>query len=92
MRMLFDILTDVARLGSTVLFEGESSTGKVLFGQVAGAFTDARRDAPGRFARAEGGTLFLDEIGDISPALQVRLLRALQEKTYEPLGSTARNP
>jgi PAS domain S-box-containing protein len=60
-----------------------------LFGHMAGAFTDARRDTPGRFARAEGGTLFLDEIGDISPALQVRLLRVLQEKTYEPLGSTA---
>jgi PAS domain S-box-containing protein len=60
-----------------------------LFGHVAGAFTDARWNAQGRFARADGGTLFLDEIGDISPALQVRLLRVLQEKTYEPLGSAA---
>jgi len=59
-----------------------------LFGYKAGAFTDARRDKPGRFALAEGGTLFLDEIGDTSPALQVRLLRVLQDKTYEPLGST----
>ena len=59
-----------------------------LFGYKAGAFTDARKDTPGRFARAEGGTLFLDEIGDISAALQVRLLRFLQERTYEPLGST----
>ncbi len=58
-----------------------------LFGYKAGAFTDARRDKPGRFKRAEGSTLFLDEIGDISPALQVRLLRVLQEKTYEPLGA-----
>ena len=58
-----------------------------LFGYQAGAFTDARRDKPGRFALAEGGTLFLDEIGDISPAMQVRLLRVLQEKVYEPLGS-----
>jgi len=57
-----------------------------LFGYKAGAFTDARRDKPGRFALAEGGTIFLDEIGDVSPALQVRLLRVLQEKTYEPLG------
>jgi PAS domain S-box-containing protein len=57
-----------------------------LFGYKAGAFTDARRDKPGRFALAEGGTIFLDEIGDISPALQVRLLRVLQEKIYEPLG------
>jgi len=59
-----------------------------LFGYKAGAFTDARRDKLGRFALAEKGTLFLDEIGDISPALQVRLLRILQERTYEPLGST----
>ena len=60
-----------------------------LFGYRAGAFTDARRDKPGRFALAEGGTLFLDEIGDISPALQVRLLRVLQERSYEPLGAVA---
>jgi PAS domain S-box-containing protein len=59
-----------------------------LFGYKAGAFTDAKRDKPGRYARAEGGTIFLDEIGDVSPALQVRLLRVLQEKVYEPLGST----
>ncbi len=59
-----------------------------LFGYVAGAFTDAKRDKPGRFAMAEGGTIFLDEIGDVSPALQVRLLRVLQEKTFEPLGGT----
>ena len=58
-----------------------------LFGHVAGAFTDARRDRPGRFAHAEGGTIFLDEIGDISQAMQVRLLRVLQEHVYEPLGS-----
>lgn len=59
-----------------------------LFGYKAGAFTDARTDKPGRFALAQGGTILLDEIGDISPALQVRLLRLLQEKVYEPLGST----
>ncbi|HET6486230.1 MAG TPA: sigma 54-interacting transcriptional regulator, partial [Spirochaetia bacterium] len=59
-----------------------------LFGYRAGAFTDARKDTPGRFARAEGGTLFFDEIGDISPAMQVRLLRFLQERTYEPLGAS----
>ncbi len=59
-----------------------------LFGYKAGAFTDAKKDKPGRLALAEGGTLFLDEIGDISPALQVRLLRVLQDKIYEPLGST----
>lgn len=58
-----------------------------LFGYVAGAFTDAKQDKPGRFELASGGTLFLDEIGDISPALQVRLLRVLQEKLYEPVGA-----
>ena len=58
-----------------------------LFGYKAGAFTGADKDKPGRFATAEGGTLFLDEIGDITPALQVRLLRVLQEHIYEPLGS-----
>jgi PAS domain S-box-containing protein len=59
-----------------------------LFGYKAGAFTDARKDKPGRFALANGGTIFLDEIGDISPALQVRLLRVLQERMFEPLGGT----
>ena len=59
-----------------------------LFGYKAGAFTDARKDKPGRFAMAESGTIFLDEIADISPALQVRLLRVIQERTYEPLGAT----
>jgi PAS domain S-box-containing protein len=58
-----------------------------LFGYKAGAFTGAVRDKPGRFALAKGGTLFLDEIGEVSKALQVRLLRVLQEHTYEPLGS-----
>jgi transcriptional regulator with PAS, ATPase and Fis domain len=59
-----------------------------LFGYKAGAFTGANRDKPGRFALAKGGTLLLDEIGEVSPALQVRLLRVLQERTFEPLGST----
>ncbi len=59
-----------------------------LFGHKAGAFTDAKRDKPGRFALAEGGTVFLDEIGDISTALQSKLLRVLEDGTYEPLGGT----
>jgi len=59
-----------------------------LFGYHQGAFTDARKDKPGRFALAEGGTIFLDEIGDVSPATQVKLLRVLQERIYEPLGAT----
>jgi PAS domain S-box-containing protein len=59
-----------------------------LFGHRAGAFTDAKTDKPGRIARAEGGTVFLDEVADMSPALQARLLRVLQERTFEPLGAT----
>jgi len=58
-----------------------------LFGYKAGAFTDAKRDKPGRFMLAQGGTIFLDEIGDITPALQARLLRVLQDRTFEPLGA-----
>jgi len=60
-----------------------------LFGYIKGAFTDAKKDKPGRFALANGGSIFLDEVGDMSPSLQVKLLRVLQEKEYEPLGSTS---
>lgn len=63
-----------------------------LFGYVAGAFTDAKKDKPGRFALAKNGTILLDEIGDVSPAVQIRLLRVLEEKVYEPLGSTRTVP
>lgn len=59
-----------------------------LFGYKAGAFTDAKKDKRGRFAMAQNGTIFLDEISDISKAVQIRLLRVLSEKVYEPLGST----
>ncbi len=61
-----------------------------LFGYRKGAFTGATQNRAGRFQLADGGTIFLDEIGDISPALQVRLLRVLQEKEFEPLGSSIR--
>jgi transcriptional regulator with GAF, ATPase, and Fis domain len=59
-----------------------------LFGHVKGAFTGAHRDKIGRFELAGGGTLFLDEIGDISLDVQTKLLRVLQEKTFERVGSS----
>ncbi len=68
---------------SSSLFETE------MFGHVKGAFTDARQDRKGRFEIADGGTIFLDEIGDLDAACQVKLLRVLQDRTYEVLGSSA---
>jgi PAS domain S-box-containing protein len=58
-----------------------------LFGHKAGAFTDAKKDKPGRFQTANGGTLFLDEIGDMPLSLQAKLLRALQDRIVQPLGA-----
>jgi len=121
MRLIVDLLPQIAASDSTVLIQGETGTGKEvlarsihelsarrqrpfvavncaalpdtlleseLFGYKSGAFTGAIKDKPGRFALAQGGTIFLDEIGDISPCLQVRLLRVLQERSFEPLGGT----
>jgi DNA-binding NtrC family response regulator len=68
------------------LFESE------LFGYEKGAFTGAERRKPGRAELAEGGTLFLDEVGDIPMAMQVKLLRLIQEKEYEPLGHVGPDP
>jgi two-component system, NtrC family, response regulator len=67
---------------SSTLFESE------MFGHVRGAFTDARADRKGRFETADRGTIFLDEIGEVDPAAQVKLLRVLQDRTYEVLGSS----
>jgi two-component system NtrC family response regulator len=67
---------------SSQLFDSE------MFGHVRGAFTDARQDRKGRFEIADGGSIFLDEIGDLDVASQVKLLRVLQDRTYETLGSS----
>ena len=69
---------------SASLFESE------MFGHVRGAFTDARSDRKGRFEVAHGGTIFLDEIGDLDAASQVKMLRVLQDRTFEVLGSSQR--
>ena len=66
----------------------ESLLESELFGHVKGAFTGAVSDKPGRFMAADGGTIFLDEINSASPAMQVKLLRVLQERSFEPVGSS----
>ncbi len=67
----------------------ESLLESELFGHVKGAFTGAIRDNIGRFHRADGGTIFFDEIGDVSPTVQLKLLRVLEEREFERVGSSA---
>ncbi len=120
MRSVFQIISRLGQVNTSVLIRGENGTGKELvaraihfnssrkekafvavncgaipesliesefFGHEKGAFTGADQRHIGKFQYAEGGTLFLDEIGDISPAMQVKLLRVLQEKKFTPIGS-----
>jgi DNA-binding NtrC family response regulator len=121
MRKIFDLIEQIGPLGSTVLINGETGTGKELvaqaihaadsrrkgpfialncavlhdalleselFGHERGSFTGADRRKKGRFELADGGTLFLDEVGDVSPAMQSKLLRVLQSGTFERIGGT----
>jgi DNA-binding NtrC family response regulator len=122
MRKIFDLIEHVGPLGSTVLIQGETGTGKELvaqalhaadasrrrgpwvafncaalteslleselFGHEKGAFTGADAKKRGKFEQADGGTLFLDEVGDVSPAMQAKLLRVLQSGTFERVGGT----
>ena len=125
MQRIYELITKVAGVHTTVLIRGESGTGKELvaraihrlsprankqfmafspsalpetliedelFGHEKGAFTGATQSRRGRFEEAQGGTVFLDEIGDLALSLQTKLLRVLQERTLERLGSSTPVP
>src|SRR6516165_6689029 len=92
MQEIFATVERVAPSRATVLLAGESGVGKdlmesELFGYEEGAFTGATGSKPGKFEQADTGTVFLDEIGDVPGAIQVKLLRVLQEREFERLGS-----
>jgi DNA-binding NtrC family response regulator len=122
MQRVYDLVSKVAGVSTTVLLRGESGTGKEvmartihrlspraakpfmafspsalpetliedeLFGHEKGAFTGAVQSRRGRFEEAQGGTVFMDEIGDLSLPMQAKLLRVLQERCFERLGSSA---
>jgi DNA-binding NtrC family response regulator len=122
MQRVYDMVSKVAGVSTTVLLRGESGTGKEviaraihrlspraakpfmafspsalpetlledeLFGHEKGAFTGAVQSRRGRFEEAQGGTVFMDEIGDLSMAMQIKLLRVLQERCFERLGSSS---
>ena len=96
MRHLRDMVEKVAGTDANILITGENGTGKEVLAKeihrlskyVKGAFTDAKTDKPGKFELAEGGTLFLDEIGNLSYALQAKLLTALQRRTIVRVGGS----
>ena len=125
MQRIYELVSKVAGVHTTVLIRGESGTGKELvaraihrlsqrsekpfmafspsalpetlledelFGHEKGAFTGAQQSRRGRFEEASGGTVFLDEIGDLALSMQVKLLRVLQERTLERLGSSTQVP
>lgn len=84
---MFLIVPIITHLSKKIT-ESESLFEREFFGHCKGAFTEADRDQPGYFDQAHGGTLFLDEISELKPDLQAKLLRALEDKAYIPVGTT----
>jgi len=87
MAKIFELVEAVADTNTTILMAGPSGTGKSMFGHVKGSFTGAVSNKEGKFLAADEGTIFLDEVANASPALQVKLLRVLEDRQFEPVGS-----